>query len=120
MRDLSVRQGRQFSQRKRVLNVMEDTMLSGVHLRQRRNRRLLKWSFKAKVKCSLKRYTSELGPEHFLVLLFVKYCLDGSFGELIRRARRDGREARGNEEKEKREDEKGSHCCFKSSGYDKF
>ena len=39
--------------------------------------------------------------------------------ELIRRARRDGREARGNEEREKREDEKGSHCFFKSSGYDK-
>ena len=39
---------------------------------------------------------------------------------LIRRARRDGREARGNEEREKREDEKGSHCFFKSSGYDKL
>ena len=37
-----------------------------------------------------------------------------------RRARRDGREARGNEESEKREDEKGSHCFFKSSGYDKL
>ena len=36
---------------------------------------------------------------------------------MIRRARRDGREARGNEEREKREDEKGSHCFFKSSGY---
>ena len=46
---------------------------------------------------------------------------------MIRRARRDGREARGNEEREKREargneerekreDEKGSHCFFKSSG----
>ena len=34
--------------------------------------------------------------------------------------RRDGREARGNEEREKREDEKGSHCFFKSSGYDKL
>ena len=34
---------------------------------------------------------------------------------MIRRARRDGREARGNEELEKREDEKGSHCFFKSS-----
>ena len=43
----------------------------------------------------------------------------GGHGELIRRARRDGREARGNEEREKREDEKGSHCFFKSSGYDK-
>ena len=39
---------------------------------------------------------------------------------MIRRARRDGREARGNEEKEKREDEKGSHCFFKSSRYDKL
>ena len=37
-----------------------------------------------------------------------------------RRARRDGREARGNEEREKREDEKGSHCFLKSSGYDKL
>ena len=41
-------------------------------------------------------------------------------GQRIRRARRDGREARGNEEREKREDEKGSHCFFKSSGYDKL
>ena len=40
--------------------------------------------------------------------------------ELIRRARRDGREAGGNEEREKREDEKGSHCFFKSSEYDKL
>ena len=40
--------------------------------------------------------------------------------DVIRRARRDGREARGNEEREKREDEKGSHCFFKSSGYDKL
>ena len=39
---------------------------------------------------------------------------------MIRRARRDGREARGNEERENREDEKGSHCFFKSSGYDKL
>ena len=39
---------------------------------------------------------------------------------MIRRARRDGREARGNEEREKREDEKGSHCFFKSSGYYKL
>ena len=39
---------------------------------------------------------------------------------MIRRARRDGREARGNEEWEKREDEKWSHCFFKSSGYDKL
>ena len=38
---------------------------------------------------------------------------------MIRRARKDGREARGNEEREK-EDEKGSHCFFKSSGYDKL
>ena len=28
--------------------------------------------------------------------------------------------ARGNEEREKREDEKGSHCFFKSSGYYKL
>ena len=40
--------------------------------------------------------------------------------ELIRRARRDGRAARGNEEREKREDEKGSHCFFKSSKYYKL
>ena len=39
---------------------------------------------------------------------------------MIRRARRDGREARGSEEREKRENEKGSHCFFKSSGYDKL
>ena len=39
---------------------------------------------------------------------------------MIRRARRDGREAMENEEREKREDEKGSHCFFKSSGYDKL
>ena len=39
---------------------------------------------------------------------------------MIRRARRDGREARGNEEREKREDEKGNHCFFKSSRYDKL
>ena len=57
-------------------------MLS-VYRRQRRDRRLLKWSFKAKVKHSLKRYTLELGPAKFLVLLEVKYCLDGSFGHCI-------------------------------------
>ena len=39
---------------------------------------------------------------------------------MIRRARRDGRKTRGNEEREKREDEKGSHCCFKSSRYNKL
>ena len=39
---------------------------------------------------------------------------------MIRRARRDGREARGNEEREKERIEKGSHCFFKSSGYDKL
>ena len=39
---------------------------------------------------------------------------------MIRRARRDGREARGNEEREKREDEKGILCLLKSSGYDKL
>ena len=44
----------------------------------------------------------------------------GGHRELTRRAKRDGREARGNEEREKREDEKGSHCFFKSSGYDKL
>ena len=54
-------------------------MLSGVYRCQRRDRRLLKWSFKAKVKRSLKYYTSELGPAKFLVLLLVKFCLDGSF-----------------------------------------
>ena len=31
-----------------------------------------------------------------------------------------GKEARGNEEREKKGDEKGSHCFFKSSGYDKL
>ena len=44
-------------------------MLSGVYRRQKRDRGLLKWSFKAKVKRSLKCYTSELGPAKFLVLL---------------------------------------------------
>ena len=39
---------------------------------------------------------------------------------MIRRARRNGREDRGNEEREKREDENRSHCFFKSSGYDKL
>ena len=39
---------------------------------------------------------------------------------MIRRVKRDGREARGNEERKKREDEQGSHCFFKSSGYDKL
>ena len=58
-------------------------MLSRVYHRQRRNQRLLKWIFKAKVKRSLKRYTSELGPAKFLVLLLVKWCLDGSFGHGI-------------------------------------
>ena len=47
-------------------------------------------------------------------------CLSQEDRKLIRRARRDGREARRNEEREKREDEKGSHCFFKSSGYDKL
>ena len=58
-------------------------MLLGVYRRQRRDRRLLKWSFKAKVKRSLKRFTLELGPENFLVLLFEKYCLDGSIAHGI-------------------------------------
>ena len=39
---------------------------------------------------------------------------------MIRRARRDGREARGNEEGRRERIEKGSHCFFKSSGYDKL
>ena len=38
---------------------------------------------------------------------------------MIRRARRDGGEVMGNEEREKKI-EKGSHCFFKSSGYDKL
>ena len=62
---------------------MAYTMLSGVYRHQRCDQRLLKWSFKAKVKRSLKRYTSELGPAKFLVLLLVKYCLNGSFGHGI-------------------------------------
>ena len=62
---------------------MKETMLSGVYHRQRRDQRLLKWSFKVKVKHSLKRYTSELGPAKFLGLLLVKYYLDGSFGHGI-------------------------------------
>ena len=41
-------------------------------------------------------------------------CLSYEDRELIRRARRDGREARGNEEREERD------CFFKSSGYDKL
>ena len=39
---------------------------------------------------------------------------------MIRRARRDGREARGNEEERRERIEKGGHCFFKSSGYDKL
>ena len=39
---------------------------------------------------------------------------------MIGRARRDGRDARGNEEREKRLDEKVRHCFVKSSLYDKF
>ena len=62
---------------------MEDSVLSGVYRRQRRDRQLLKWSFKAKVKGSLKRYTSEIGCAKFLVLSLVKYCLDGNFGHGI-------------------------------------
>ena len=69
MRDLSVRLRRQFSLPERVINEMEDTLFSGVYRRQERDRRLLKWSFKAKIKRSLKRYISELGPAKFLVLL---------------------------------------------------
>ena len=42
-------------------------------------------------------------------------------GQIIdQKRRKDEREARGNEEREKREDEKGSHCFFKSSRYDKL
>ena len=62
VRDLSVRLRPQFSLPERVLNVMEDTMLLGVYRHQKCDRRLLKWSFKANVKRSLKRYISELGP----------------------------------------------------------
>ena len=47
-------------------------------------------------------------------------CLSWEDRELIRRARRDAGEARGNEEREKREYEKGSHYFLKSSGYDKL
>ena len=43
----------------------------------------MRWSFKASVKRSLKRYTSDLGSPKFLVLLLVKYYLDGSFGRGI-------------------------------------
>ena len=48
--------------------------------------------------------------------------MEERLGEMrkLRRAERDGREAWGNEEREKREDEKGSHYFFKSSGYDKL
>ena len=69
MRDLNVRLRRQFSLPGRVLSVMEDTMLSGVYRRQKRDRRLLKWSFKARVKRSLKRYILELGPAKCEILL---------------------------------------------------
>ena len=39
---------------------------------------------------------------------------------MIRRARRDGREARGMRKGRREGIEKGSHCFFKSSGYDKL
>ena len=43
------------------------------------------------------------------------------FLSILFKSKKGGREARGNEEREKREDEKGSHCFFlKSSGYDKL
>ena len=58
-------------------------MLSGVYRHQRCDRRLLKWSYKAEVKRSLKCYTLQLGPAKSLVLLYVKYCLDGSFRHSI-------------------------------------
>ena len=51
-------------------------MLSGVYCRQRRDRRGLKWSFKAKVKCSLKRYTLELGPENFFSAIVSEILLE--------------------------------------------
>ena len=54
-------------------------MLSRVYRHRRRDLRLLKWSFKA----FAKHYTSELWPAKFLVVLLVKYCLDGSFGHGI-------------------------------------
>ena len=37
-----------------------------------------------------------------------------------RKSKKGWKDARGNEEREKREVEKGSHCFFKSSGYDKL
>ena len=40
--------------------------------------------------------------------------------ERLGEMRKGRREARGNEEREKREDEKGSHCFFNSSRYDKL
>ena len=54
-------------------------MLSGVYRCQRRDGRLLKWSFKARVKCSLKCYSCLGVAAKFLVLLLVEFCLDGSF-----------------------------------------
>ena len=44
-------------------------MLLGVYRSRKRDRLFLKWSFKAKVKRSLKRYISELGPAKVLVVL---------------------------------------------------
>ena len=41
-------------------------------------------------------------------------------GQRIDQKSKKGREARGNEERKKREDEKMSHCFFKSSGYYKM
>ena len=47
-------------------------------------------------------------------------CLSKEDRELIRRARRDGREAREMRKGRRERIEKGSHCFFKSSGYDKL
>ena len=47
-------------------------------------------------------------------------CLSYEDRVLIRRARRDGREARGDEEGRRERIAKGSHCFFMSSGYDKL
>ena len=60
---------------------MEDTF--GRVTSSEKRSRTSEVDFKASVKCSLKRYTSELEPAKLLVLLLVKYCLDGSFGDDI-------------------------------------
>ena len=69
---LSLRLRRHFSHPgKSSVNIMEDTMLSGVYRCQRSDRRLPKWSFRAKVKHSLKHYTSELGPAKLYIAWMV-------------------------------------------------